>query len=865
MIGQTIAHYRITAKLGEGGMGEVYRAVDTKLDREVALKILPAAFASDADRMARFEREAKVLASLNHPNIAQIYGVEERALVMELVEGETLKGPLPLETALNCARQIAEALEAAHEKGITHRDLKPANIKVTPAGVVKVLDFGLAAVAQTSRPEPENPANSPTLTMSPTSAGLILGTASYMAPEQARGKPVDKRADIWSFGVVLYEMLTGARAFDGEDVAEVLAAVIHKEPDLTRLPQPVRRVVERCLRKDPRKRMRDIGDVQMMLEEQPAALEVQPARVVGDRKLPWVVAGALLIAVLGLGYIAYRHVTEEKTVLRLSVLPPEKLTADMEAVSPDGHRIVFVGAQEGRSELWVRELDSLSARRLPGTDGASYPFWSPDSRAIGFFQGGRLKRMDAAGGPALSLCDAGSGRSGSWNQDGVILFSPNVGTGIYRVSAAGGEATPVTELDRRSGENAHRMPWFLPDGHHFLFTSRNNDPEKNTIYVADLQSKDRKKLVLASSNAMYSPPGFLLFVRSATLIAQPFDPASAQTKGEAVPIAEQIRFDSLNLTARFSVSRNGVLAYSSGAMTAGPTGGPGGRVQLTWFDRSGKPTGTIGLPAVISRPTISPDGRMVAFDRVDQTGHYDIWLYDTARGTETRFTFNSPASQAPVWSPDGSYIAFGLARTGVAGVVVRKPVSGTGESEVLDESHVNARPNDWSRDGRYLFFLASDPKTNFDIWVLPFFGDRKPFPYLHTEFNEIWARLSPNGRWLAYTSDETKQNEVYVQTFPNPGGKWQVSTNGGERPVWSRDGKELFFMDPEHRTMAVEVGSGASFQAGVPKALFTTRFPFGNSWFDVSRDGHFLIPNLVEDSEAAPISVVINWAAGLKK
>ena len=863
MIGETIAHYRITAKLGEGGMGEVYRAVDTKLDREVALKILPAAFASDADRMARFEREAKVLASLNHPNIAQIYGVEERALVMELVEGETLKGPLPLETALGYARQIADALEAAHEKGIVHRDLKPANVKVTPAGVVKVLDFGLAAVAQTPRPDPENAANSPTLTISPTSTGLILGTAGYMAPEQARGKPVDKRADIWAFGVVLYELLTGTRAFDGEDVAEVLAAVIHKEPELKRLPQQVRGVVERCLRKDPRKRMRDIGDVRMMLEERPVAAPVQ-ARSAG--RLPWILAGALLIVTIGLGYAAYRQVSEPAKVVRLSILPPEKTTVNMEAISPDGRRVVFVGVQEGRSALWVRELDSLSARGLTGTEDATYPFWSPDSRSIAFFQGAKLKKIDTAGGPALTLCDAASGRGGSWSQNGIIVFTPSVRSGVYRISADGGPATPVTELDRTAGENAHRMPWFLPDGHRFLYTARNDEPEKNAIYVADLNSKDRGKISAASSNAVYVPPGYLLLLRGTTLMAQPFDASIAQPKGDGVPIAESIRFDSLNLTGEFSASRNGVLAYSSGSTTAGLIGGIAGSLQLTWFDRSGKVTGTVGQPGVVYQPSISPDGRTVAFDRVGQNGHNDVWLYDPARGTESRFTFDSPSSSYPVWSPDGNHIGYRSNRGALLGGVVIKAISGPGEIEFASNTVANAFPRDWSRDGRYIFAEVADQKTSLDIWVLPQFGDRKAFPYLRSEFNETFAKLSPNGQWLAYVSDETQRNEIYVQTFPKPAGKWQISTNGGTRPVWSRDGKELYFIDPGRRMMAVEIGAGPKFQAGVPKALFATRLALGpNTTFDVSKDGRFLVPNQVEDPEAAPISVVINWTAGLKK
>jgi Tol biopolymer transport system component len=572
------------------------------------------------------------------------------------------------------------------------------------------------------------------------------------------------------------------------------------------------------------------------------------------------------LATIGLGYIAYRHATEEERILRLSILPPEKVTADMEALSPDGHRIVFVGVQEGRSQLWERELDSPSSHTLEGTEDATYPFWSPDSRAIAFFQSGKLKRIDANGGPALTLCDAGSGRGGSWSRDGVIVFAPNIGTGIYRVPAAGGEAKPVTELDRASGENAHRTPWFLPDGHRFLYTSRNNDPEKNAIYLVDLNSKDRRKILAASSNAVYAPSGFLLFMRGTSLMAQPFDSTSEQMKGDAAPVAQQIRSDSLNLAGRFSVSQSGLLAYSSGSMIRGFAGGSTGSRQLTWLDRSGNVTGMIGQPGVIARVSISPDMRTVAFDRVDQTGRSDIWLYDPERGTESRFTFDSPSSQFPIWSPDGSRIAFESVRPGLPGVLVQKHVSGASATETLNESIFNARPLDWSRDGRYMIVEALDPKTNFDIWVLPQFGDRKPFAYLHTVFNETFAKLSANGQYLAYESDETGREEIYVQTFPNPGGKWQISTNGGRRPVWSRDGKELFFIDPARRMMAAEIGSTPQFHAAVPKPLFDSRFALGGTTrFDVSKDGRFLLPNQIEEGVTAPISVVINWATGMKK
>ncbi|MBZ5607139.1 MAG: protein kinase [Acidobacteriia bacterium] len=852
---QQIAHYRITAKLGEGGMGEVYRAVDTKLDREVALKILPAAFAADADRMARFEREAKVLASLNHPNIAQIYGVEERALVMELVEGETLKGPLPLDTALNYARQIADALEAAHDKGIIHRDLKPANVKVTPQGVVKVLDFGLAKAADERLADPQN---SPTLTISPTQAGVILGTAAYMSPEQARGKPVDQRADIWAFGCVLFEMLTGRQAFSGETVSDILAGVLVKEPNLDATPAKVRPLLEKCLAKDPKQRLRAIGDWPLLLDEPVAATAPAQSRT------GWLwptVAALLLLVTLALAYVAYRHVTEEARVLRFPVLPPEKASfTGPPAISPDGRRIAFIARLDGKDSLWVRDLDSLAARAFPDTDGASYPFWSPDSRAIGFFASGKLKRIDATGGPGFTLADAPSPRGGSWSRNGVILFAPTILSGLRRVTAAGGSVTPVTELDHALSENAHRTPWFLPDGRHFLFTARSNDPEKNAIYVGDLDSKSRTRVLSESSNAVFVQAGYLIFMRAGTLMAQPFDPGKAQTTGDAVPVAEQVAYDSLNLVGRFAVSQNNILVYASGGASFGDA-------QLTWFDRSGKVTGTVGIPGISQWAAISPDGNTVVADRLDpQTGFFDLWLHDLTRGTASRFTFNSKTNQFPVWSPDGSHIAFHSTREGV-GHVYRKAVGRAAQDEALDKNASGKRPDDWSRDGRYIIEETppSTPKTGDDIWVLPLFGDLKPFPYLQTEFNEHFAKLSPNGRWLAYASDETKRNEIYVQTFPAPGGKWQVSTNGGARPVWSRDGKELFYIGADQKMMVVEVTGGAKFEASVPSPLFDTRLTSGNTWFDVSKDGRFLIPASVEQSTSVPMTVVVNWTAGLKK
>ena len=536
--GARLGPYEVLAPIGAGGMGEVYRARDTRLKRDVALKVLPEAFANDPERMARFQREAEALAALNHPNIAQIYGVEERALVMELVEGETLKGPLPLETVLNYARQISAALEAAHAKGIVHRDLKPANVKVTPDGVVKVLDFGLAQLNPTRQEAESDPSNSPTFTMSPTRAGMILGTAAYMSPEQARGKPVDKRADIWAFGVVLYEMLTGKQAFKGETITDILAAVVKEEPDFTRAPANVRRLLQSCLQKDPVQRLQSIGDFKWLLEE--TTPQTAPAT---KNSLPWILAAILAVVTVVLGTAYFLRPTEQPRVVKLSVLPPENTIfgTDLPAISPDGSRLAFAATTGQESKLWIRDLDSLAARPLAGTEGASYPFWSPDSRFIGFFTLGKLKSIDIASGAVLTLCDTGNARGGSWSQSGMIVFAPGQRGILLRVPSAGGIATPVTALDQASGEVSHRYPWFLPDGHHFLYTSAAAaNLDKATIYVAGLDSKERHPVLEAASHVVYTPPGYLLFVRDRALMAQPFDAGQGKTTGDSVTVVEQI-------------------------------------------------------------------------------------------------------------------------------------------------------------------------------------------------------------------------------------------------------------------------------------------------------------------------------------
>ncbi|HYL37609.1 MAG TPA: protein kinase [Bryobacteraceae bacterium] len=862
--GSQLGPYRIDRILGAGGMGEVYRARDTRLGRDVAIKISKEQFSE------RFEREARAIAALNHPNICQLYDVGPNYLVMELIGGESLKGPLPLDAALDYARQIAEALEAAHEKGITHRDLKPANIKITPQGVVKVLDFGLASVAQAASASGDA-ANSPTLTMSPTIAGMILGTAAYMSPEQARGKPVDRRADIWAFGVVLYEMLTGEQLFRGETITDILAAVVKEEPDLARVPAKIRRLLRSCLEKDPKQRLQAIGDSRLLLEGSP-----QTAAAPASRKWLWPSVATLLLAALCV--VSFTHFREKPPSppepLRFQIPTPERGSfGDGLALSPDGRRLAFsANGPDGRSQLWVRNLDTLESRPLSGTDGATGQFWSPDNRFLAFGDGTRLKKIDLSGGPAITLCELPQPvGSGSWSAAGVLLVGGR-GTGpLWRVSASGGLASQVTKLDSARQEMFHTFGSFLPDARHFIYLRRSNTAENNGIYLGSLDAKPEdqavKRLLATQFGALYAPSsnpltGHILFLREGTLLSQVFDAKRLELVGDPVPVAEQV--GNVNGVAGYFTASSTALAYRAG--------GGGGGVQLTWFDRQGKALGTVGEPGILQRPSISPDGRTVAIDRRDpQTGYLDIWLHDLARGSASRFTFNSNNTGYPIWSPDSSHIAFYTSRN-VRSSVEQKSTSGVGQNEVLDAARP-ARPVDWSRDGRYIIESSLDPKTKADVWVLPLFGDRKPFPYLQTEFNELDAKLSPNGQWLAYVSDETRRNEVYVQTFPNPGGKWQISTTGGTLPVWSRDGKELFFIGTAigatRKMMAVDVkvgaGTGAKFEAGVPKALFDTHLDGAFSpGFDVSKDGRFLIPTQQGANSSSPITVVVNWNSGLK-
>jgi eukaryotic-like serine/threonine-protein kinase len=885
-VGDRLGPYEILAPIGAGGMGEVYRARDTKLERDVAIKVLPAALAQDPERLARFEREAKVLASLNHPNIAQIYGVEDRALVMELVEGQTLQGPLPLETALNYARQIGDALEAAHDKGIIHRDLKPANIMITAAGVVKVLDFGLAALPSRDR-EGADSVNSPTLTISPTRAGMILGTAGYMSPEQARGKAVDKRADIWAFGVVLFEMLTGKRLFEGETVSDTLAQVLTKEPDWEQVPTKVRRLLRKCLEKDPKKRLRDIADAWELLEEQPATASSRSRLGMTGRfgMAGWIAAGMFAVIAAALAFVHFREKPPAAELSRFQIPMPANLhfpgpTAAAE-VSPDGRKLAFPAAgADGKAHMWIRSFDSLDARLLPGTELSNTPqpfLWSPDSRFIAFLSSDRkLKKVDISGGPAQTLCDAISVWGGSWSPDGTILYGsfPRV---VMRVPAAGGTPTALTALDPARQERAHLFPKLLPDGRHFLYFRQSNTPGNSGIYVGSIDAKpseqSTKPLLVNEAFPEYYVPspdsgtGHMLFYREGTVVAQPFDPNKLELSGDPVPVAEPV--GSQGGSGFFSASTNGVLTYVEG-------NGGAGNTQLTWFNREGKNLGIIGDPGIFTTSALSPDGKQAAVSRLDlqQSRNSDLWLFDLTRGgAATRFTFDASIAGDPVFSPDGSRIVFRSARDGL-GNLYQKLTNGAKNEELLLKSAEMKFPTSWSGNGRFLLYAVQTAKAKGNIWILPMEGSKKePMPFQVTEFDETRARFSPDGHWIAYESDESGRFEVYVREFllgsdgkPEPTGKHQISSGGGEIPQWREDGKELFYISVDRRTMmSAEITTKPVFQSLPGKMLFQVPAALGAPPAVTGDGKRFLVVIPVSQSGTQQFTVVQNWQAGLKK
>jgi Tol biopolymer transport system component len=883
--GTKLGSYEITSAIGAGGMGEVYQAHDTKLGRDVAIKVLPEAFAHDPQRLSRFQREAKMLAALNHPNIATIYGLEQSSgtsyLVMELVSGETLAErvkacPLPIEEAMKIAVQIAEALEAAHEKGIIHRDLKPANVKLTPEGKVKVLDFGLAKAFEGDAAS-DDMSNSPTLSRAATMQGVILGTAAYMSPEQARGRAVDKRTDIWAFGCVLYELLTGKQAFEGEDITEILAAVVKSEPDWNQLPPSIptriRNLLRRCLQKDSRQRFHDAGDVRIEIEDAIAApknsgiTQAAPATKGWRERGAWsaLVTMTVVAVVFAVGFVLRAPRAPE--AMRFFVSPPDTwslmgagtLTTGPISVSPDGHRIVFLAASaDGKSMLWVRSLDTLSAQALAGTEGALRPFWSPDSRFVGFFAGGKLKKIDVSGGPPITLCDAPEVLGGTWNHEGVIVFSPAQNSALQKVSAAGGVPSAATVLGQGEAVG-HRMPFFLPDGRHFLYRASKAGERGGPVYVASLDSSERKLLLNSdSSNVLYTQ-GHLLFLRETTLMAQPFDLRRLALTGEAFPIAEQIQTQGNPPAGVFSASENGVLAYQTGSSMDG--------FKLTWFDRSDKQIGILGDPAIYGDLELSPDGKRASVSISEAGKGRNIWIYDVARSLKTRYTFDAANDAPSIWSPDGSRVVFSSNRKGHFDLY-QNASDGSGTETPLLEDNFDKIPGSWSPDGRFILFTTSGGPTGTDLFVLPLTGDRKPVPFLKTQFNEAYGRFSPDGRWVAYRSNESGMYEIYVAPFPGPGGKRQISTAGGNWPRWRRDGTEIFYFAPDNKLMVAAVnGKGSSFEVGAVKPLFDAHVFTGLRYpYDVTANGQrFLLSTVPVQASSAPITVVVNWTAGLKK
>ncbi len=878
--GTHLGPYEVLSPLGAGGMGEVWRARDTRLGREVALKFLPEGFADDPERHARFEREAKVLASLNHPNIAVLYGLEhldgQHALVMELVEGDGLderiaRGAIPVDEALPIAVQIAEALEAAHERGIVHRDLKPANVKVRPDGTVKVLDFGLAKAWEEQAAE-SDPAHSPTITGHHTRAGVILGTAAYMSPEQARGKPVDKRADIWAFGCVLYEMLVGRRLFQGETVSDVLAAVLKTDPnwDLlpSNLPLSVRRVLRRCLERDPKQRIRDIGDARLELEDAMALPRTSGAtgsdavrkETPGRRWLLWASLSAALAAGVVAG-VLYPRGEHPRGVVISSLMPPagaEYYLGGRQpgpvSVSPDGTRIAFAARDEARGVLlWVRNLGSPEAVPLTGTENGSYPFWSPDGRSIGFFADGKLKRVDAAGGAPLAIADAPFGKGGTWNAGGTILFAPSYNSPILRIPAQGGTPRPVTALDRGHNQNSHRFPWFLPGGRHFLYLMRasgGSGRPANEVMVGSLDGGTPKPIVATDNNAAYAS-GYLLYTRERILMARRFDAERLRVEGDESAVASDVAVLPEAALAVFSVSRTGVLVYDRGTARE--------LEELVWLDRQGRRTGTLGPPGFYDEPRISPDGKQVAVDKPDPTtGRQDVWVMDADRGIPTRLTTAESESGGPVWLPDGRHLVF---RTHAGGFLdlFERALDGKGGNTLLLKSDSDKEATSVSPDGRFLAFRSATSATGFDIWMLPMTGGGQPFPFLHSRFNENNARFSPDGRTVAYVSDESGRKEVYVVSFPGAAEKLRVSAEGGRMPAWSGDGKELFFLTADGSAlMAAPVKRrAADIEIGTPIRLF--QVPFRSSVAYDPWQGRFLFTAEQDTFQRSPLTLVQGW------
>jgi serine/threonine-protein kinase len=891
MIGDNLSHFAITGKLGEGGMGEVYRAQDTKLGREVALKVLPETFARDAERMARFQREAQVLASLNHQHIAAIHGLDEdngqKFLVLELVEGETLedligRGPVPVDETLSLALQIARALEAAHAKGIIHRDLKPANVKLTANGQIKVLDFGLAKalVGETgSSDSGSDLEESPTLTAAMTAAGVLLGTAAYMSPEQARGKAADRRADVWAFGVLLLEMLTGLKTFPGDTATDVLGGIVHKEPEWEQLPNdtpaPIRSLLERCLRKDRSRRLHDIADVRIIIEDYLAdpTAAVETTVATSDRPwwkaaLPWAAAAVAIVAATTMGL--RQGGSEPEKPLRLEVeLANEALFVPLGAaavMSPDGGKLVFVTGDDSGREMRLRALDQLHDTQLTtgaSTDGPYHPFFSPDGEWLGFVTATDLKKIPITGGTPISLCKVNRSRGATWLEDNTIVIAASPDEGLSRVSASGGELQPLTTLDEAAGELTHRWPQALPGGKAVLFTSYSQTVgnfEDATIEVVDLETGKRKVVHRGGYYASFSPSGHLLYVNDGTLFAVPFDPKRLEVEGSPAPVVQDLAASSAEGGAQYSFSDSGTLAYASGE-------GALPEYPILWVERDGRSATLWQEPGSYGQPSLAPDGSRLSLS-VLRDQNLDVWVFDLEREVATRLTFDDGYDGDQLWSPDGKYLVFSSDRNGELNLF-RKRADGSGEAEQLTDSNKPLWASSWSSDGKLLAGMVVD--NGFDIWVMSLEDGGEPEPFLATQFSEQFPVFSPNQRWIAYTSNESGRLEVYVRSYPAGGGKWQVSDGGGGQPQWSSDGRELFYRTDDG-LMVADVGTDReTFRAGKPRPLFTGMFRGGFSGlglggygfpdYTVSTDGQrfVMFPQEADQVRLGQITLVTRW------
>ena len=879
--GTHLGPYEILAPLGAGGMGEVYRAKDTRLGREVALKVLPELFANDAQRMLRFEREAQVLASLNHPNISHIHGLEEaagiRALVMELVEGQTLggqitRGPIGLEEAVPLAKQIAEGLEYAHEKGFIHRDLKPANIKVTPEGQAKILDFGLAKALERDASVAEM-GTSPTISRAATNVGMLLGTAGYMSPEQAKGKPVDRRADIWAFGCVLYEMLTGKRAFEGETTTDTLAAVVRAEPELEQLPERtpvgIRELLRRCLTKDPKQRLQSIGEARIALENYAKApvAETSGVRPALKSRGGWWFA-AVGVALLGIAsaFFLRQRPLDTASQLNAAILPPpgdgfwSNITQPA-AISPDGKFLALIAMRNGHAQLWLRRLDITDAQPVDGSEDASNPFWSPDSRHIAFFVPGKLKKVDISGGSVTDICPAGAfGMGGAWSPRGVIVFG-TFGEGLKRVSDSGGTAEPIKGSELSSEAITQLWPAFLPDGKHFLYLDwrySTHDGHDNGIWVGSLDGEEARRLPLSSTNAVYSA-GYLLFNKDGDLVAQKFDLSRLELSGAVLPVARNIQYDTFFNDGIFTVSRNGTLVYGATGL--------GVYTELTWLDRSGRITGTLGEPGSFDRQSISPDGKLVAVGVKFPNAREKIWIYDVDQGTRIPLMGSEagPTLYSPVWSPDGKQVAY-RDTLGKSSTLLVHNSDGSGEDQKRGPVQTElVRPTDWSPDGGYFALELSDFqgrqkwKTRLRVMRVDGIGN----PLLEIE-NAAIGKFSPDGHWIAY--DDEGSGQLVVTSFPGPGSRIAVSSAGGSDARWRGDGQQLFYISDNLTIVSVDVRESAKeFRVLSSKPLFRLQLPWNVGFYDITRDGtRFLVNTRTLKEQSTPLTVLTNWPLQLQ-